>query len=260
VGTGDGKVLPDSYRFESSVAAVSEDGVVSLPEDPRQVEGRTPHVRITAAGTTEPAAEIDIPVRYDVAYSAAFAGLDGQSGIDGTDGFSGSTGGSGSTDPNAPVAGGNGGNGSDGTDGGPGATGDPGPDVHLWIALAPGPHPLLRIRANATGSDRFFLLDPQGGSLAVDVRGGWGGRGGRGGSGGSGGSGGVGQPSGSSGSSGRDGQDGTRGEGGPAGNVTITIDPAAAPWLDRVHVNNRDGDGRPGAAPIITIAPVASPW
>lgn len=260
-GTGDGKVLADSYRFASSVATVSADGVVSLPADPRQVEASTPHVRITAAGTTAPVAELDIPVRYDVAFAASFAGLDGMSGMDGTDGFPGTGGTTGSFDPNSPSAGGDGGNGSNGSDGSAGGNGDPGPDVDVWIALEAGPHPLLRIRARARGHDQFFLVDPQGGSLAIAVRGGSGGRGGNGGHGGPGGPGGSGgSGSGSSGSPGRNGQDGMAGDGGPAGKVTFLTDPAAAPYLDRIQVTNRDGDNRPGPAPTVTIAPVASPW
>jgi hypothetical protein len=259
-GTGDGKVLADSYTFEASVAAVSAKGVVSLPDDPRLVEGRTPHVRITAAGTTAPVAELDIPVRYDVPFAATYAGASGTDGTDGLDGQAGSDGSAGSSDPDSPSAGGDGGDGTDGDDGGDGADGGPAPDVRLWIALEPGAHPLLRVRASEAGHDHFFLVDPQGGSLTIAVRGGAGGSGGSGGAGGQGGSGGSGEPDGSAGSAGQDGRDGESGNGGAAGQVTLTVDPAAAPYLDRVHITNVDGNGHAGSAPAVTIAPVASPW
>lgn len=260
VGTGDGKVLADSYRFEASVAAVSAGGVVSLPDDPRLVEGRTPHVRITAAGTTAPVADLDIPVRYDVPFAATYAGADGMDGTSGFDGNAGSDGSMGSIDPNSPSAGGDGGNGTDGADGGDGQPGEPGPGVQVWVALEAGAHPLLRVRASEAGRDHFFLVDPRGGSLAIAVRGGAGGAGGGGGTGGRAGSGGSGQPSGSSGRPGHDGWNGRPGPGGPAGHVTMTVDPAAAAWLERLHITSVDGDGRAGSAPAITIAPVASPW
>jgi hypothetical protein len=259
-GTGDGKVLPDSYRFEASIAVVDEDGVVTLPSDPRLLDGKTPHVRITAAGTTAPAAELDVPVRYDVAYTAIYAGAAGTNGMNGFDGLAGADGSPGSFDPNAPSAGGNGGNGTDGDNGGDGGDGSPGPDVRIRIALEAGPRPLLRIRASEAGRDHFFLVDPQGGSLNIAVRGGSGGDGGRGGTGGRGGFAGSGSPNGSSGMPGHDGRNGQPGSAGPAGHATLTIDPAAAPWRDRVYVANVDGDGRAGPAPVVTIAPVASPW
>ena len=259
-GTGDGKVLPDSYRFEASVATVDAGGVVSLPDDPRLLEGKTPHVRITAAGTTAPVAELDVPVRYDVPYAATYAGTDGFSGSDGLKGWDGPDGTGGSIDLESPSPGGDGGNGTDGGNGGDGSDGAPGPDVRIWIALEAGPSPLLRVRASEAGRDHFFLVDPQGGSLTIAVRGGAGGDGGRGGAGGRGGSGGAGTPNGFSGISGRDGSSGSPGRGGAAGTATITVDPAAAPWLDRVHVTNVDGDRRAGPAPTITVAPVASPW
>ena len=259
-GTGDGKVLADSYTFEASVATVSAKGVVSLPADPRLSEGRTPHLRIVAAGTTAPVAELDIPVRYDVPYAATYAGADGVSGNDGLNGWDGTDGATGSIDLNTPSPGGDGGSGTDGGNGGDGSDGAPGPDVRIWIALEAGSRPLLRVRASEVGRDHFFLVDPQGGSLTITARGGTGGDGGRGGTGGRGGSGGSGSPTGSTGMSGHDGFGGSPGRSGAAGTITLTVDPAAAPWLDRVHIKNVDGDGRAGPPPAITIAPVPSPW
>ena len=260
-GAAGGKVLLDSYRFEASVVKVNADGVVTLPADPHLSEGRTPHVRFTAAGRAAPVADLDIPVRYDVAFAGTYRGRDGLDGTDGLDGMPGAPGLMGSFDPNSPSAGGDGSDGGNGTDGSNGGDGGPGPAVHVIIVLAPGAHPLLRVRASVSGQDHDFIVDPAGGSLTLTASGGQGGRKGRGGKGGLGGSGGSGgSGSGASGRSGRDGFDGHDGSGGPAGTLTVTIDPAAAPWLADFHFKNVDGDGRAGPAPVVTTAPVALAW
>ena len=255
-GSGDGKVLLDSYRYDGSVVMVDKDGVVSLPADPHLSEGRTPHVRITAIGQPTPVADLDIPVRYDVAYAATYTGSDGMSGADGVDGRAGSPGSMGSFDPNSPSTGSDGGNGSSGSDGLDGFGGGDGPAVDVTIVKAPGAHPLLHVRANESGRHHDYIVDPEGGSLAITVsagHGGAGGHGGRGGSGGAGGSGGSG--SGMAGSSGSDGRAGQAGFEGAAGSISVTVDPAAAPWLDSFHVVNVAGP-----APVVTIVPVAAPW
>ena len=261
VGTGDGKVLLDSYRFDARVVKVNADGVVTLPADPHLSESLTPHVRITAIGQATPVADLDIPVRYDVAFAGSYRGTDGFNGSDGFDGMAGSMSSMGSFDPNNPSAGGDGGDGGDGTNGtngGDGDNGGSGPAVHVAIALVAGARQLLHVRANASGKDQDFIVDPDGGSLTITASGGYGGQGGRGGAGGAGGSGGSGTGNpGRPGSDGRSGQDGFPGT---AGTITVTIDPAAAPYLDRFRFKNVDGSGRPGPAPVITTAPVASPW
>jgi hypothetical protein len=259
-GTGDGKVLPDSYLFEGSIVTVNADGVVKLPADPRLSEGRSPHVRIHAVGQPTPVADLDIPVRYDVVFAATYAGADGMDGRNGANGSDGADGTPGNVDLANPSAGGNGGNGGAGMNGEDGDPGVAGPDVQVTIALAPGAHPLLRVRASASRKDQFFLVDPDGGSLAITVRGGHGGRGGLAGQGGRGGFGGEGSPSGVPGTPGFEGLAGQDAPGGAAGHVAIAVDPAAAAYLDRVHVTNVDGDGRPGPAAAITVGPVVSPW
>jgi hypothetical protein len=260
-GTGDGKVLADSYVYEADVVTVDADGRVKLPDDPRLSEGRIGHVRVHPKGQAAPVAEVDIPIRYDIAYKASYAAPDGANGFDGLPGQTGSSGNTGSFDPANPAPGEDGGTGGDGSDGDNGGDGSPGPDVHVVIAPAPGTHPLLRVRASASGHDRYYLLDPEGGSLALDVHGGSPGRGGRGGQPGPGGSGGAGSPSGMNGQPGMfAGHDGRDGMPGAAGHVVVDVDPAAARWLDRFHFTNADGDGRPGPAPVITVAPVPSPW
>lgn len=262
-GTGDGKVLLDSYVFEASVVTVDTDGKVKLPADPRLTEGRTPHVRLHAAGQATPVADLDIPIRYDIAYSATYAGRSGFDGLPGQDGTGGMDGLAGSNDPSLPSPGGNGGNGSDGGNGADGDDGGDGPDVQVTIALAPGSadaHPLLRVHATESGADHYFIVDPAGGSLTLVTQGGAAGSGGPGGHGGRAGSGGPGQPSGMSGSAGHDGWSGHDGRAGGAGSVSVAVDPAAARYLDRFHFENRDGRGGTGPAPVVTIGPVAAPW
>jgi hypothetical protein len=259
-GTAGGKVLPGSFRFESSVVTVDRSGVVTLPEDPRLSEGRIPHVRVTAVGQASPVGELDIPVRYDAAFSGTYSGHSGMQGRNGFDGYPGQDGTPGSFDPNNPVAGGNGGNGSDGENGATGDDGGPGPDVHVWIAVEDAPRPLLRVRISERGQDHFFLIDPNGGSLSIAVRGGAGGPGGFGGHGGSAGQGGAGLPPGVPGLPGHDGRDGQSGWGGAAGRIRVEIDPSASRYLQLFGFKNTDGDGRLGPPPDIVTRPVTVQW
>lgn len=114
VGPGHGDVLFDSFGFDARIAQVSAKGVVTLPADPRLSEGQTPHVRINALGHPGVSAELDIPVRYDVAYVADFSGRAGTDGFPGSNGASGMTGNSGSIDATHPAPGGDGTRGDDG--------------------------------------------------------------------------------------------------------------------------------------------------
>ena len=261
VGAGQGTVLFDSFTYEARIASVTKDGVVSLPADPRLSDGLMPHLRIVPIGHPGIAAELDVPVRYDLRFVADFSGRPGSHGSSGFDGLSGSDGSSGSVDASGNMGpGGNGtdgGNGSDGSDGGPGQRG---PDVQVWVTLRNGAQPLLQVRATGSGREQLFLVDPAGGALEVDANGGPGGSGGSGGRGGRGGSGGSGFPPGISGQSGRDGFDGHPGAPGAAGTITAYIDPAAEPYANRLHWSNHDGAGRPGASPQITLQPVPAIW
>ena len=166
----------------------------------------------------------------------------------------------GSTDPNNPSAGGNGTDGSRGGDGSNGSPGDPGENVHLWVALRPGNVPLLQVRAASSRHEHYFLIDPKGGSLTVDANGGAGGPGGSGGRGGRGGSGGSGSPPGMSGQDGLAGSDGLAGAGGAAGAITMSIDPAAEAYADRIYFYCKTGDGAAGPAPSVQVESVRPPW
>jgi hypothetical protein len=260
VGAGHGKVLFDSFTFDASVAAVNKKGVVSLSADPRISDGRMPHVRISAIGHPEVVAELDIPVRYDAAFTAHFSGRPGFNGTSGLDGLSGSDGAAGSADLNNPSAGGRGSDGTNGGDGQDGGAGEPGQTVHLWMTLKPDSHTLLQVRAASPDHEQFFLVDTNGGSLAIDASGGRGGSGGSGGRGGRGGSGGIGFPNGFSGSDGRDGSNGRAGRDGAAGAIVVSVDPLATQFLDRIHFANESGSGAAGPAPEVRIEPVPALW
>jgi hypothetical protein len=259
-GAGHGKVLFDSYSLTSTVAQVSKKGKVSLSADPRMSEGLSPHVHVTVIGHPEVVADLDVPVRYDVAFAGHFPGRAGLDGRNGLDGMAGSSGSSGSSDPNNPSAGGSGGNGGDGENGTDGDPGQPGQSVQVWITLRAGSQPLLQVRAASKALQQLFLVDPKGGSLLIDANGGAGGSGGRGGRGGPGGNGGSGSPPGFSGSSGQDGHNGWDGAPGAAGKIQVSIDPSAQPYLDHFTFANKTGNGVAGAPPVITVAPVGALW
>ena len=239
VGPGHGKVLFDSFTFESTVVQVNGRGVVSLPSDPRVSSGKTARVHVAVVGHPDVVTDLDVPLQYNVAFAGHFSGASGFDGSDGMDGLGGSDGSAGSSDLTNPSAGGNGSDGSNGTGGGDGGDGSPGETVHLWITLQPGPRPLIQVKAAGSTHTQYFLIDPNGGSLSIDANGGSGGRGGHGGKGGRGGSGGTGFPPGVSGNDGLDGQDGRSGFDGAAGKVIVTVDPAAQPYLDRFHFYTR---------------------
>jgi hypothetical protein len=259
-GAGHGKVLFDSFTIAGSVVQVSKKGKVSLTADPRVSEGVIPHIRITANGHPNVIAELDVPVRYDVPFAAHFPGRAGLDGLNGSDGQAGSSGSSGSMDPNNPSPGGDGSNGTDGDNGKDGDPGQPGQSVHVRITLRTGAHPLLQVRAASTDSEQLFLVDPNGGTLAIDANGGNGGSGGAGGRGGPGGLGGIGTPNGSNGLSGHDGRRGWDGTDGAAGNILVSVDPSAKPFLDRFTFSNKSGHGVPGTAPVVQAEPVGPLW
>jgi hypothetical protein len=260
VGAGHGNVLFDSFTFSATTVTVSKKGVVSLPADPRVSEGTAPHVLITVVGHPDVTTDLSIPVRYDVAFVANFAGKQGLKGLDGSNGLAGSSGTDGSSDLSNPSAGGRGGDGSNGEDGRDGDSGQPGEAVHVWITLNGGDHPLLQVRAASKTHTQLFLIDPNGGSLTVNANGGAGGVGGSGGRGGQGGSGGNGFPPGFSGQNGRDGSDGHPGADGAAGTIIVSVDSQAQPYLNKLQLINKTGGGVPGPKPEIRVEAVAQLW
>jgi hypothetical protein len=254
-GAGHGTVLWQDLSVTATVVSVNKKGVVTLPEDPRESDGKLPHVVITVPSHPELRAELDIPLRYDRAYSLNFSGSRGSDGLNGSDGTSGMSGSTGSMDPNHPSAGGNGTDGGNGSDGQDGGRGGEAPPVQILVRLRPGSHPLLEASVSAKGDTDFFLVDPEGGSLTVSADGGSGGTGGKGGRGGRGGSGGIGTPNGSSGRDGLDGHNGMDGSRGSGGSITVTYDPQARPYLDAIHLSNWGGP-----RPLFQEEPVAPLW
>jgi len=260
VGAGHGTVLFDSFELESTVVKVNSSGVVALPADPRVSSGKSARVHITVVGHPDIQADLDVPVKYNVAFVAHFPGASGNDGFSGTDGLSGVDGTPGSMDLSNPQAGGSGGNGSNGSDGGSGGDGFPGQPIHVWVTMQAGPEHLIQVRAQGSGNrEEFFLVDPDGGSLSIDANGGEGGRGGKGGRGGRGGSGGIGSPNGVSGSSGMDGSDGLPGSEGPPGKIIVAIDPAAETYRDKLHFSTH-GRGRAGPAAEFHTESVSPLW
>jgi hypothetical protein len=261
VGPGHGKVLFSSFTYTSEFAVVGKRGFVSLPDDPRVTEGKTPRLHIMTNGHPAAIADVAVPVRYDVPFWANFSGADGYDGGNGSDGAAGSDGANGSTDPNHPAAGSDGsdgGSGGDGQDGGDGGNGQP---VNVWLTLRPGTKPMLQARAvTGDAAEMLYLIDPLGGSLTIATNGGKGGAGGRGGNGGTAGKGGNGIPAGRDGAAGQSGRSGRDGRGGAAGEIHLVVDPSAQSYLDRIHFSNLSGDGEPGPAPIVTIQAVPLIW
>ena len=259
-GQGGGKVLWQDLQVTATVVTVNKKGTISLAKDPRVSDGKTGHVTITVPSHPELRADLDIPFRYDIAFKANFSGAQGSSGMNGMDGTDGSSGSTGSTDPNNPAAGGNGGNGTDGSNGGDGGRGSDASPVQIRVAYqAPtafsSGHPLMQISVSSGAVERFFLVDPQGGSLTVRADGGAGGSGGRGGRGGRGGSGGIGSPSGSDGMSGHDGLSGSDGSPGSGGLITVTYDPNVGQYMNAIHLSSWNGP-----KPAFLEEPVAALW
>jgi hypothetical protein len=130
----------------------------------------------------------------------------------------------------------------------------------VWVTVKSGEHPLLQVRVAGSKRQQLFLIDPQGGSLAVDANGGPGGVGGSGGRGGHGGRGGSGSPPGFSGQDGRNGFDGLAGAPGAAGTIQVSMDPSAQAFADRIHLSNKGGNGAAGKTPLVQIEPVPPLW
>lgn len=266
-GKGGGKVMWKDLSVAPSVVTVNKKGVISLSKDPRVSDGKVGHVTITVPSHPDvKAAYLDIPFRYDIAYTCNFSGASGTDGSNGSDGTDGTPGSMGSTDPNNPSPGGDGGNGTDGGDGGDGGPGGDAPPVQVRIAvqsdvIAGGPapnlptHQLLQVSVIAAKHQRFYLVDPQGGSLTVKADGGQGGSGGHGGRGGRGGSGGSGTPDGMNGRDGSDGRNGFDGQQGRGGLISVTYDPQAKPYLAVLHLSSRNGP-----QPVYQQATVAALW
>jgi hypothetical protein len=253
-GAGKGKVLWQDLAVSATIVTFKK-GTLSLPADPRLSDGKQPHIIVTVPSHPGLSAELDVPLRYDYKFTASFSGSSGFSGTNGSDGSSGMSGSTGSLDPNHPSAGGNGTDGGNGSDGSRGSDGSDGPPVQVFVTLRPGNYPLLQVSVTAEDHERFFMVDPQGGTLKISSDGGSGGSGGKGGRGGRGGSGGIGSPNGSSGRDGLDGHDGSSGSSGRGGSIKVIYDPQVEPYLSTIKLSNPGGP-----KPVFEEAPVAPLW
>lgn len=254
-GAGKGKILWSDLTVTPTLVTFKK-GILALRHDPRASQGQIGHVDIAVPSHPGLHAAIDIPLHYTYPFKANFAGFKGSDGTNGTDGTNGIDGSPGSSDPNNPSPGGNGTDGTDGSNGQDGDNGGPGPDVQVYVTLLPGPHPLLQAGVLASGNrERFYLVDPDGGSLTVTSNGGAAGSGGKGGRGGRGGSGGTGTPNGSSGRDGSDGRNGMDGSSGRGGRITITYDPRVQPYLSAIKASSPGGP-----KPVWQQQPVAPLW
>jgi hypothetical protein len=255
-GAGKGKILWKDLAITATVLSVNKKGIVTLARDPRISDGKMGHLSFTVPSHPGLNTELDVPVRYDYAFLSNFYGSTGTAGSNGTDGSSGMSGSMGSIDPDHPSPGGDGSNGTNGADGQDGGPGGDGPPVQVRATLRSGTHPLLQIAVASPGhKERFYLVDPQGGSLTVKSNGGSRGSGGKGGQGGRGGSGGAGSPNGSNGSDGASGRDGNSGSSGRDGRITVTYDQQVKPFLATIHVSN---SGAP--PPSFTEQPTPPLW
>jgi hypothetical protein len=252
---GEQKIRWSDLNITATVVKADKKGNVKLASDPRTSFGKQPHVSVSVPSHPDLHADLDIPLRYDHAYTARYAGMSGTSGLNGTNGMDGMAGSNGSTDPNSPTPGGNGSNGTNGTDGAAGSNGDDGPPVTVLVATKGGIHPLLQISVSAERKQKYFIVDPDGGSMTVISEGGSGGSGGKGGRGGRGGSGRSGWPPGISGMDGSDGHDGNSGQSGNGGSITVLYDPQARSFLSAIRASSPNGP-----SPIFREQAVASAW
>jgi hypothetical protein len=240
-GKGGGKVMWKDLKVTASVVAVNAKGVVTLPKDPRVSDGKIGHITVTVPSHPDLSANLDIPLRYDLKYVANFSGGRGSDGMNGSDGMDGTSGSMGSTDPTSPSPGGNGTDGTDGRNGEDGGNGGDAPPVQIRVTLKSEKHLLLQVSVSATGQQKFYLVDTEGGSLTVNADGGAEGQGGRAGRGGRGGSGGMGTPNGNSGRDGASGRSGSDGRAGNGGSITVTYDPQVKMYLGLIHLSNSGG-------------------
>ena len=223
IGWGELVVRLDGRNFE--------DGAIALPADPRESMGKQYTLEIFLKDRPEVAFHSTVVPRYNCAFVADFSGRPGE--VAESSGFLVRYGG----------------------DGAPGGHGDHGGSATAYVTTTECPDGRTCLSARVTGSlnqgtqgHAFFLIDPEGGSLTVDVRGGAGGAGERGE---------EGEPGDdgeehSDGSTGR-GQDGggggnggDGGDGGDGGSAVVLLDPSAAPYRDRVSVDSRGGAPGPG--------------
>lgn len=227
----------------------------TLYADPRRSLNGPMELRVELADRPEVAQTLSVVPRYDCAFTADFSGFQGAWGVGGaSDGRDGRDGDEAERRDDGSWAGA-GQDGRSGTDGSPGATGGqggPGGQARVFVQrVEVGEQTLVQVLIEGEvlrddawqARTRRFLIDPDGGSLTVDVRGGAGGRGEEGGQGGEGGDGGDGDPPGGIGAGADGGRGGDGGDGGPGGNAEFYVDPMDVDLLDLFLVEHGGGQG-----------------
>lgn len=253
-GTGDGSISWDGLQVVPTNARVVREGVVQLLPDPARYLDQPAIVQVSVRSNPQLKHAVTLPVTLGCPYAANFGGDSGRKGEDGSKGENGPDGKSETSTGSHARAGGHG---ADGANGGSGRHGEAGRhagavDVEVTLSSLSTPaRPLLEVRARSLtdGANKIFLVDPAGGSVTVRANGGSGGRGGNGGKGGDGGRGGTGAPNGNGGHGGNGGDAGDGADGGDGGTFTLTVDPAAKPYLNAIVLENRGGKGGKGGEP-----------
>ncbi|MCP4806170.1 MAG: hypothetical protein GY913_05230 [Proteobacteria bacterium] len=227
----------------------------TLYGDPRKSVDTEYVLRVRLADRPEVDHVLRVVPRYDCAYSADYTGETGAWGSrnvwvgrDGDDGDDAET----RDDGSWRGRGSNGESGRHGSDGGIGGPGGQGGHARVFVqAVEVGDQELIQVLVEGEvlrdgdwkARTRRYLIDPEGGSLTVDVRGGTGGQGEAGHSGGDGGDGGQGDPPGRAGDGGRGGRGGDGGDGGPGGYAEFIVDPGAVWALELFLVEHGGGAG-----------------
>ncbi|HJL15856.1 MAG TPA: hypothetical protein RMH99_09380, partial [Sandaracinaceae bacterium LLY-WYZ-13_1] len=177
-GPGGGRVVWSDFQVAIRGGSMERDGYVSVSADPRATAERgAVDVAVESIHHANTTARMRVPVRYDCDFVADFAGMDGPPGTDGSDGGDGSDGRDGGEGRDAT-------DGRDGGDGRPGMAGGNGADamdVVAEVGIVRVPHhrgPLLAVRLRSGAWSELHYVDPSGGRLTIDARGGDGGRGG----------------------------------------------------------------------------------
>ncbi|HJN74164.1 MAG TPA: hypothetical protein QGF58_09555 [Myxococcota bacterium] len=226
---------------------------VTLYQDPRKSQGKELDLIVRLADRPELARRYSVVPRYDCDYVADLRGGSGWTPSGAWDDLDGSDGAPASTDDDGRAQGA----GQDGTAGGSGRNGEHGNDGgaggHARVFVY-AHEDLVQVKVEGEvlvdgewrSKTRRYLLDPEGGTLRIDVRGGGGGHGEDGQDGGNGGLGGEGDPMGRHGSGGHGGHGGDGGDGGPGGDAVLFVDPGVTSYLDKLVVDHGGGPGGEG--------------
>jgi hypothetical protein len=244
---GKGQELFKLLQWSASVGKISNEGEWEfLADSPKAAL----HEVVITAAAAKPglSAQLKLAPDFKCERTADFRGEPGK------EGERGMTGNSGSAGTSAQQAGGH------GSDGGPGGPGGPGGDaLPVEVAVGSMSHPqqgqLVLVRMQQVGGKKkaYYLLDPTGAPLTVDVSGGAGGKGGYGGQGGMGA---IGHGeytsgqccNGSGGNGGNGAAGGTGGIGGRGAAVTVKLDSKQAVLKERIRVVNGPGPAGEGGA------------